>query len=204
MPSGDHDQAFQLASDHVNAGRLDEALAIFAALQDSDLDDFGKAMACVNAAIVHDKKGAVDQALAWYDRGIKLERALDRYFVTLHKVDYCLGRERHAEVLAMCTALVAGGISDLDKANACLNAAGVCEKLGKTDTALQWYDRGITFEHRHSRFNVAEHKAAYLAGKGRTQESLMIYGRLLHEASLLEADKDRIRHNLAIMKGDTR
>ena len=199
MTSSTHDQSFHLAAEHVEAGRFAEALAIFAGLLDTDLDDFGKSMACVNAAIVHDKMGQVDEALGWYDRGIALERGLDRYFVALHKTSYCVDKERHAEALALCTKLLASGLADLDKANACLNAAGVCEKLGNADDALFWYDRGISYERQHSRFNVAEHKAAYLAGKGRTKESLMIYGRLQHEA-----EKDRIRHNIAIMKGDAR
>ncbi|MEO6028330.1 MAG: hypothetical protein ABIR79_15810 [Candidatus Binatia bacterium] len=204
MTSGKHDPSFHLASEHVDAGRFVEALAILAALLDTDLDDFGKSMACVNAAIVHDKMGQVDRALGWYDRGIALERGIDRYFVALHKTSYCIEKERHAEALALCTKLLASGISDLDKANACLNAAEVSEKLGNTDDALAWYDRGINYERQHSRFNVAEHKAAYLAGKGRTKESLMIYGRLQNEASLTEAEKDRIRHNLTILKGDAR
>ncbi len=204
MTSSVHDQAFHLASEHVDAGRLAEALAILVGLLDTDLDDFGKSMACVNAAIVHDKMGQVDQALRWYDRGIALERGLDRYFVALHKASYCIEKDRHADVLALCTTLLASGISDLDKANACLNAAGVCAKLGNTDDALAWYDRGINYERQHARFTVAEHKAAYLAGKGRPKESLMIYGRLQHEASLTEADKDRIRHNITIVKGDAR
>jgi tetratricopeptide (TPR) repeat protein len=200
MSADEHNDAFRLAAEYVNEGRFAEALAIFAGLVDGDLDEFGKSMACVNAAIVHDKMGQVDQALRWYDRGIALERAIDRYFVALHKASYCLEKERHTEALAMSTMLVASGTSDLDKANACLNAAGVCEKLGQTDTALQWYDRGINYERQHSRFNVAEHKAAYLVGKGRTKESRMIYGRIVTEASLTEADKDRIRYNLSIIK----
>ncbi len=159
-------------------------------------------MACVNGAIVSDKMGQVDQALEWYDRGIALERGLDRYFVALHKASYCVDKERHAEALALYTKLLATGIADLDKANACLNAATVSEKLGQTDDALAWYDRGISYERQHSRFNVAEHKAAYLASKGRPKESLVIYGRLQGEASMTEADKDRIRHNIAIVKGD--
>lgn len=201
MGSPEHDQAFHLAADHVNHGRLTEALAIFAQLTETDLDDFGKAMACVNAAIVNDKLGRVDEALRWYDHGIRLERPLDRFFVALRKLDYCVEKERLPEALTTVQALVASGVSDLDKANACLQAAGVSEKLGRADDALAWYDRGIAYERHHSRFVVAEHKAAYLAGKGRAQESLALYTRIAAESSLTEADKDRVRNNIAIVKG---
>ena len=204
MASSDHDQAFHLAADHVNNGRLAEALAIFAQLTETDLDDFGKAMACVNAAVVSDKLERVDEALRWYDRGIRFERSVDRYVVALRKTDYCVEKDRHAEALASVQALVASGVSDLDKANACLQAAGVSEKLGRSDDALAWYDRGMSYERQHSRFFVAEHKAAYLAGKGRAQESAALYGRIASESSLTEADKDRIRNNIAVVKGEAR
>ncbi len=204
MASSDHDQAFHIAADHVNNGRLTEALAIFAQLTEADLDDFGKAMACVNAAVVSDKLDRVDEALRWYDRGIRFERSVDRYVVALRKADYCVEKERHAEALESIQALVASGVSDLDKANACLQAAGVAEKLGRSDDALAWYDRGMSYERQHSRFFVAEHKAAYLAGKGRAQESAALYTRIASESSLTEADKDRIRNNIAVVKGDAR
>jgi tetratricopeptide (TPR) repeat protein len=200
MNSTDHSQSFHLANDHVSNGRLDDALAIFTQLQKSDLDDFGKAMACVNAAIVSEKLGKIDQALDWYDRGIRLERALGRYFVALHKTTFCMDKERHDEAMTMVRTLVDSSISDLDKANACLNAAIVCDKLGQEDKALDWYDRGIKYEFSHHRYLVAEHKAAYLARKGKTRESLRIYEQLAREASLTEADKDRIRHNITLLQ----
>lgn len=204
MASTDHDQAFHLANEHVNAGRLADALAIFEQLIETDLDDFGKAMACVNAAIVSDKLGQVDDALGWFDRGVRFERSLDRYFVALRKVDYCVEKERHGEALACCTSLVASGVSDLDKAGVCLRAADVAEKLGQSGDALAWYDRGIAYERHHSRFIVAEHKAAFLANKGHAQESVALYLRLAAEASMTEQDKDRLRHNAAILKGAAR
>ena len=204
MASTDHDQAFHLAATHVNEGRLAEALAIFEQLVASDLDDFGKTMACFNAAVVNDKMGRVDEALGWYDRGIRIERGLERHYLALRKADYCIEKERHADALAALQALVASGVSDLDKANVCLSAAGVAEKLGRSDEALAWYDRGMSYERQHSRFLVAEHKAAYLANKGRAKESLALYTRLAGESSMTEADKDRLRQNIGFLKGEAR
>ena len=200
MTSDDHNQSFHLADDHVNNGRHEEALAIFQQLLDADLDAFGKSMACINAAIVHDKLGQVAQALDAYDRGIAFERTFDRYNVALRKAAYCVEKERHGDALAALSAIVASGISELDKAAACLTAATVCEKLEQMDKALEWYDRGIRYERSHYRFAVAEHKAWYLSSKGRTKESLRLYDTLVREASMTEADKDRIKENIRILK----
>jgi tetratricopeptide (TPR) repeat protein len=192
-------QSFHLANDHVNNGRHEEALAIFEKLVAGDADAFTKTMACVNLAIVHDKIGQIDQALKAYDRGIQLDRGLGRFFVAQHKANYCIEKERHAEALAALGALVESSISEMDKANACLSAATVCEKLGQVDKALEWYDRGIKYEYTHHRFNVAEHKAWYLSSKGRTKESLKLYERLVREASMTEADKERLRNNISLL-----
>jgi len=196
----DHDQSFQLAADHVNNGRREEALAIFKQLLDTDLDDFGKSMACLNMATIHDQLGHMAQALEAYDRGIAIERSFGRYNVAQRKAQYCVDKEQHAQALAALTALVESSISELDKANACLNAAGVCEKLGQTDKVLEWYDRGIKYERPHYRFNVAENKAWYLSTKGRIKDSLMLYDRLALEASMTEADKDRIKNNIFLLQ----
>jgi hypothetical protein len=199
MTSDEHSQSFQRAADYVNNGKHNDALAVFTQLMKSDLDDFGKSMACLNMAIIYDQLGQVVQALDSYDRGIAIERTLGRYTLALRKASYCVDRDRHGDALAAFSALVASGVSEMDKANACLSAASVCEKLGHTDEALDWFDRGIKYERPHYRFNVAEHKAAYLAGKGRKKESSMIYERLTREASMTEADKDRIRQNIHIL-----
>lgn len=199
MTSDAHNQSFHLANDHVNNGRFDEALAVFEKLVASDADTFTKTMACVNLAIVHDKKGQIDQALQAYDRGIQLERSLGRYFVAQHKAGYCVEKERYADALTALTRLVESDISDMDKANACLSAATVYEKLGETDKALEWYDRGIKYEYTHHRFAVAEHKAWYLSSKGRTRESVRLYEKLVREPSMTEADKDRLRNNISLL-----
>jgi hypothetical protein len=198
--SAKHDESFRRAAELVNDGKRHEALDIFTQLLDSDLDSFAKSMACLNMAIIHDQLGQVAQALRSYDRGIAIERTLGRYTLALRKADYCVEKDQHGDALAALGALVESGVSDMDKANACLSAATVCEKLGRTDEALEWFDRGIKHERRHSRFTVAEHKAAYLAGKDRKRESLAIYDRLVDETSMTEEDKDRIRQNIHVLR----
>ena len=200
MTSTKHDESFQLVADHTDNGRYGEALAVCAQLLESDLDDFGKSMTCINMATINDKMGQVTQALDAYDRGIVIERRFDRYNVALRKAAYCVEKERHSDALAALNALVASGISELDKANACISAATVCEKLGQPDKALDWYDRGIRYERSHYRFAVAEHKAWYLSSKGRTKESLRLYDSLVRESSMTEADKDRLKENIRILR----
>jgi tetratricopeptide (TPR) repeat protein len=87
----------------------------FVALLESDLDNFGKSMACVNIATIHDQLGQVAQALDAYDRGIAFERTFDRYNVALRKAAYCVEKERHGDALAALGALVASGISELER-----------------------------------------------------------------------------------------
>jgi len=198
--SGKHDEAFRRAADLVNDGKRHEALDIFTQLLSSDLDTFAKSMACLNMAIIHDQLGQVAQALHSYDRGIAIERTLGRYSLAIRKAFYCVEKDQHGDALATLGALVESGVSDMDKANVCLSAATVCEKLGRTDEALEWFDRGIKYERRHNRFLVAEHKAAYLAGKDRKRESLAIYDRLVDERSMTEEDKDRIRQNIHVLR----
>jgi hypothetical protein len=43
-------------------------------------------------------------------------------------------------------------------------------------------------------------QAWYLSSKGRTKESLRLYDTLVREASMTEADKDRIKENIRILK----
>ena len=66
-------------------------------------------------------------------------------------------------------------ISDIDKAGMCANLATVYDRMGNTDTAISWYDKGIDLEQNYSRFEVAEKKAQYLSQLGRSKEAVPIY-----------------------------
>jgi predicted ATPase len=85
----------------VDAASYDEAIALLQGLLDSDLPDLDKSMMCVNMAVAHERKGQVEQALAWYDRGIACEAAYLRFFVVEHKAAFLHGLRRYAESLAL-------------------------------------------------------------------------------------------------------
>jgi hypothetical protein len=51
---------------------------------------------------------------------------------------------------------------------------------------------------------VAENKAAYVARQGKPRESLYIYETLLTRQFLMEEDKNRIRHNIAVLEEQVR
>jgi tetratricopeptide (TPR) repeat protein len=200
MTSNKHDQSFHLAAEHVDNGRRDEALAIFRKLLDSDLDDFGKSMACINIATIHDQLGQVAQALEAYDRGIAIERTFGPLQRGVAQGEL-LRRERAVRGCAGCVGPAGEKRHFRPGQGERLPERGHCvRKTGPDRQGLEWYERGIKYERPHHRFNVAEHKAWYLSTKGRTRESLMLYDRLALEASMTEADKDRIRNNISLLR----
>jgi tetratricopeptide (TPR) repeat protein len=111
---------------------------------------------------------------------------------------------RHEEGIATYEKLLSSDISDTDKAIMCFNLAVVYDKLGQTGQALAYYDTGIRYERSHNQHFVAEKKAAYLAGKGRYQESLDCYEDILRRVKLMENDKARIENNISVLKNQAR
>jgi tetratricopeptide (TPR) repeat protein len=78
----------QEAARLVESGEYDSAIAIFRSLLDSDISDLDKSVMCLNMAVVHDKLGRSDEALACHDRGIAYEHSHGRFTVTEHKAAY--------------------------------------------------------------------------------------------------------------------
>ncbi len=85
----------------------------------------------------------------------------------------------------------------------CVNTAVIYAHKKQPDDALAWYDQGIQFERPLGLFFAAERKAAYLAEQGRAAESLAIYEGLLLEPSLKDEDRERFRHNVAVLRSET-
>jgi tetratricopeptide (TPR) repeat protein len=106
----------------------------------------------------------------------------------------------HEQALTVFRSLLTTDISDLDKASMCYNMAFIYEKMGEEREALASYDRGIGYERKHSRTQVAEHKAAYLARLGRTRESVRLYEEVLRNRSLKEEEKYTLRYNIEVLK----
>ncbi len=96
--------------------------------------------------------------------------------------------------------LVESELAPSDRAVMCLNLAIVCDRMGNMEEALRWYERGMTYERFAGAYFVEEHRAAYLAEKGRLAESLAAYKSLLARPHLAEGDKARIESNIHLLE----
>ncbi len=104
--------------------------------------------------------------------------------------------EQYNQAYEILNRLLNTDISDIDKSMMCVNLAVVCDKQGKVNEALSWYDRGMTYEQPCSRVFVAMQKAGYLASRGLAAESRNLYLQLQALSFLTESDKETIRRNL--------
>ncbi len=96
--------------------------------------------------------------------------------------------------------LVNSDISDIDKANMCLNIALIYDKMGNGQQTLQWYMRAVQLEKPHCRFEAQEFLGAYLQQAGRPRDSLKVFESLIPSTHLTEADKVRIRAKIEELK----
>jgi tetratricopeptide (TPR) repeat protein len=87
------------ASQLVERGEYEEAVAILEGLLASDISEIDKAMMCLNMALVCDKLGHVEQALAWYDEGVYYEQGHGRHYVAESKAAYLAEKGRYGESL---------------------------------------------------------------------------------------------------------
>jgi tetratricopeptide (TPR) repeat protein len=92
-------------------------------------------------------------------------------------------------------------ISDIDKSNICTELASVYDRMGNTDEALSWYDKGIDLEQLYSRFEVSEKKALYLAELGRSKDAVPIYESLIKQPFVSEANRERMRKTIQNLLG---
>jgi len=92
--------------------------------------------------------------------------------------------------------LILSDISDIDKARLSVSLAEVYDRLGTTEEALNWYDKGAAYEQIYSRYEVTEKKAAYLSSLGKNQEAIAIQESLLKQPFLSEAERERLRKAL--------
>lgn len=89
--------------------------------------------------------------------------------------------------------LILSDISDIDKAALSANMAMIYDKMGNTDEALAWFDKGIANEQAYCRYEVSEKKAQYLSQIGRHSEAAAIYEELVGHPFVSEAQKERMR-----------
>jgi tetratricopeptide (TPR) repeat protein len=94
-------------------------------------------------------------------------------------------------------------LSDIDKALVCANLASIYDRMGSTEEALSYYDKGIEIEQTYCRYEVTEKKAHYLSQLGRSNEAVPIYEALFKQPYLTEAEKVRVRKNIQTLLGKT-
>jgi tetratricopeptide (TPR) repeat protein len=93
-------QSANRASQLVEGGDYEGAIAVLQELLISAISDVDKAMMCLNLAIVYDKLDRPEEALTWYDKGMEYERAHGRHYVAEMKAAYLAEKERYQESLA--------------------------------------------------------------------------------------------------------
>ena len=84
-------------------------------------------------------------------------------------------------------------ISDIDKAAICADLATVYERMGNTESALTWYDKGVDLEQNYFRYEISEKKAQYLSSLGRSCDAVPIYENLIKQPFVSETEKERMR-----------
>lgn len=87
-----------------------------------------------------------------------------------------------------------------DHAVMTLNKAILLGKAGRTEEALDAYDKAIDFKIPVIESYVREQKAVYLSEIGRPAESLVIYKFLLEQKDLKEEDRQRFQANIATLE----
>jgi len=92
------DQSLFLVARLVERGDYDDALLVLWPWVQTDLPFFQKMITCVNTAAVYALKNQPEDALAWYDHGVEVERPHGIFFAAERKAAYLaeLGRDRES------------------------------------------------------------------------------------------------------------
>ena len=92
-------------------------------------------------------------------------------------------------------------ISDIDKVSICNDLATVYDRMGNTEDAISWYDKGVDIEQNYSRYEILEKKAQYLSLIGRSKDAVPIYESLIKQPFVSEEDKERMRKIIQSLLG---
>jgi tetratricopeptide (TPR) repeat protein len=92
-------------------------------------------------------------------------------------------------------------VSDIDKSLICATMAGIYDRMGNTDEAIEWFDKGMATEEAYCRYEVAEKKAQYLSQIGRNKDAVAIYEKLRKQAFVSETEKERMRKMIQALLG---
>jgi len=118
------------------------------------------------------------------------------YLRQVEQVSQLVREARYKQAVDSLYQLILSDISDIDKADLCTQLATVYDRMGNTNDAVAWYEKGISYEQNYCRYEVAEKKAQYLSQQGRNDQAVPIYESLLKQPFVSEAEKDRMRKNI--------
>jgi len=97
------------------------------------------------------------------------------YVQRVQQTSQLIQEGRNKEAVEALYQLILSDISEIDKADMCVNLAFVYDRLGNTDEAMAWYEKGVSYEQTYCRFDVAEKKAQYLSQLGFSNQAVPIY-----------------------------
>lgn len=127
---------------------------------------------------------------------MQTEHADESFYLAARLVD----NSQHDDAITVLRPLIECELDNMVKSMVCINMATIYGLKGQDTDALGWYERGIGYERALGRYFVAECKAAFMAEKGWNSDSLSLYERLLAEPSLTDEARERIQHNISILK----
>jgi tetratricopeptide (TPR) repeat protein len=123
------------------------------------------------------------------------------YVQRVEKISQLIQEAHFKEAVDALYQLILSDISDIDKAEMCANLAVVYDRMGNTDDAMAWYEKGISYEVNYYRFDVAEKKAQYLSQLGCSNQAVPIYESLMKEPFVSEVEKERMRKTIQSFLG---
>jgi len=123
------------------------------------------------------------------------------YVQRVQQTSQLIQEAHHKEAVETLYQLILSDISEIDKADMCVNLAVVYDRMGNTDEAMAWYEKGIAYEQNYCRFEVAEKKAQYLSQLGLSNQAVPIYESLMKQPFVSEGEKERMRKTIQSFLG---
>lgn len=114
MTNEHFDDSLRLTARLVERGDHADAVTVLRPWIDADLPPFQKSIVCYNLAQVYAHLQRHDEVLAWFDRGIELERPLRRALLAEGKAAYLATHGHDAEAVALWMAMLGEDLLDAE------------------------------------------------------------------------------------------
>lgn len=119
----------------------------------------------------------------------------------IQKTSKLIKEARFQEAVNSLYQLYLSDISEIDRAEICANLAAVYDRMGNTEDALAWYEKGVSCEQNYCRYFVTEKKAQYLSQLGHNDQAVLIYESLIQQPFVSEVEKERLHKALQSLLG---